>query len=86
MPYVTVYYQGHKVQFVPLHDSSFANNTWVVEQNGERFKVREFRGEIVGTYRYDLYVTDVNGQWRFREQDITSLDGVARVVCDTVYV
>lgn len=85
MPYVTVYYQGHKVEFVEgLGD--VPNFYWLVEQNGESFKVSRILTETKGIYKYDLYSVGVNGKWRFQEQDIVSLDAVARVICDTVYV
>jgi hypothetical protein len=87
MPYVTVYYQGHKVEYVPLHESTH-NRKWTVEQNGETFHVRESHGERTGTYLYDLYraTSPGSGRWLFQESDITSLDAVARVIVDTVYV
>lgn len=85
MPFVTVYYQGHKVEYVPLY-TNLSAKTWTVDQNGERFKVREFHGPSTGTYLYDLYSVGANGRWRIQEADIASLDGVARVICDTVYV
>lgn len=85
MPYVTVYYQGHKVEYVPLHESVHGRK-WTVNQGDDTFHVREFHGERTGTYLYDLYRATGNGGWLFQEADIPSLDAVARVICDTVYV
>lgn len=85
MALVTAYYQGHRVEFVQDTDVTTVR-TWNVEQNGESFRVREFSGALKGTYVYDLYFVGANGGWRLQESDIRPLDGVARVICDTVYV
>lgn len=84
MPYTTVYYQGHKVEFMPAHTTY--TRRWLVQQNGEPFKVQQVAGSRAGTYRYDLYSPNTIGDWRLQEANIPSLDAVARVICDTVYV
>jgi hypothetical protein len=81
MPYVTVYYQGHKVEFMPIHTSY--TRRWLVWQNDEQFKVHETDG---AARKYDLYSPNTVGDWGLQEVDIPSLDAVARVICDTVYI
>lgn len=83
MRYVTVYYQGHKVEYMPAH-TGFTRR-WLVNQGDEQFLVKEVAGARRGVNEYDLY-SPGNGDWRIQEMSIPSLDAVARVICDTVYV